>query len=156
MHLTCSEHTQTHTLCRRMPTVSLQWFYITAVMCFSSSLLITTSHTLLPGPPQRKLNAASSVWYPTPSKFVRFYCCWDTVVYFKHLAPEDTSEGHIFPLCFLTFSPFLFGSGLQFDFFLHHKMCPSGQQKLEQCNTVIHAFCLIIIIDVSQRELPII
>lgn len=25
-HLTCSEHTQTHTLCRRMPTVSLQWF----------------------------------------------------------------------------------------------------------------------------------
>lgn len=25
-HLTCSEHTQTHTLCRRMHTVSLQWF----------------------------------------------------------------------------------------------------------------------------------
>lgn len=110
-------------------------------MCFSSSPLITTSHTLLPGPPQRKLNAASSVWYPTPSKFVRFHCCWDTVVYFKHPAPEDPHEGHIFPLCFLTFPLFFSALGNRLTFFLHHKMCPSGHQKLEQCNTVIHAFC---------------
>lgn len=58
--------------------------YITEMMCFSSSPLITVSHTLLPGPPQRKLNAASSVWYPhehtfcEPLLLLRY--CWADVV----------------------------------------------------------------------------
>lgn len=78
------------------------------------------------------------------------YCC-----VFQTPCPRRSIWRPYISSVFSYFSPFLFGSGLAFDFFLHHKMCPSGQQKLEQCNTVIHAFRLIIIIDVWQIELPI-
>ncbi len=68
MYFTCSELTHAHTCAQsHRHTVSKNahcippMVYITEMMCFSSSLLITVSHTLLPGPPQRKLNAASSV-----------------------------------------------------------------------------------------------
>lgn len=87
-------------------------------MCFSSSPLITTSHTLLPGPPQRKLNAAPSVWYPTPSKFVHFHCCWDAVVVFKHLASEEQLKSSYFLCVFLLFfsSPVFLLAQLSFCF----------------------------------------
>jgi len=80
-------------------------------MCFSSTLLITMSHTLLPGPPQRKLNASSSVWLPPPPSTLcelpllpRYY--W-AVVFFKTPARQkDPAKRHIFsPLFFCFFSP---------------------------------------------------
>lgn len=110
-------------------------------MCFSSSLLITMNHTLLPGSPQRKLNAASSVWYPTPSKFACIYCCWDSVVVFKYLAPVDPSEGHIFPLCFPAFSALSFR--LRLSVWLCHKMCPSGQCKTNIWNMLKYKYACI-------------
>lgn len=71
----------------------------------------------------------------------------------SNTSPQKIHLKAIYYFC-VFFSPFLFGSGLPFDVFLHHKMCPSQQQKLENSNKVIHAICLIIIIEVSQREPP--